>query len=57
MLQAVATGHLPDVRSGRAALAESVQCSIFDPHQSDRWDDAYARFRLLEANCSNRAAE
>jgi rhamnulokinase len=49
MLQAVATGHLADVHSGRAALAESVQCSVFDPHRSDRWDEAYARFRLLEA--------
>jgi rhamnulokinase len=50
MLQAVATGHLADVRSGRAALAESVQCSIFDPHPSDQWDEAFARFQRLEAN-------
>jgi rhamnulokinase len=50
MLQAVATGYLADVRSGRAALAESVQISFFDPHRSDRWDEAYARFRLLGAN-------
>ncbi len=57
MLQAVATGHLADVRSGRAALAESGQCSIFDPHRSDRWDEAYVRFRLLEAKGINRAAE
>jgi len=57
MLQAVATGHLADVRSGRAAIAESVQCFVFDPHRSDRWDEAYARFRLLEANEINRAAD
>ncbi len=56
MLQAVATGHLADVRSGRAALAESGQCSVFDPHRSDRWEEAYARFRALEANGINRAA-
>jgi rhamnulokinase len=56
MLQAVATGHLADVRSERAAMAESVQCSVFDPHRSDRWDEAYARFRLLEAKVINRAA-
>jgi rhamnulokinase len=52
MLQAVATGYLPDVRSGRAAIAESVQCSVFEPHRSDRWDEAYARFRALESMCS-----
>jgi rhamnulokinase len=57
MLQAVATGHLADVHSGRAAIAESVECSVFDPHRSDRWDDAYERFRLLEANGINRAAK
>jgi rhamnulokinase len=56
MLQAVATGHLADVRSGRAAIAESVQCTAFDPHRSDRWDDAYARFRQLEASEINCAA-
>lgn len=56
MLQAVATGHLADVSSGRAAIAESVQCSVFDPHRSDRWDQAYARFLSLEANRINFAA-
>jgi rhamnulokinase len=56
MLQAVATGHLSDVHSGRSAIAESVRCSVFDPHRSDRWDEAYARFRLLEATSINRAA-
>jgi rhamnulokinase len=57
MLQAVATGHLDGVRSGRAALAESVQCVVFEPHRSDRWDEAYARFRLLEAKVINPAAD
>ncbi len=48
MLQAVATGHLSDVRSGRAAIAQSVQCSTFEPHRNPQWDQAYARFRALE---------
>lgn len=56
MVQAVATGHLSDVRSGRTAIAESVQCSTFEPHRSDQWDEAYARFRTLEANEANRVA-
>ena len=56
MLQAVATGYLSDVRAGRAAIAESVQCSVFDPHRCDQWDEAYARFRRLEANGVNHAA-
>jgi rhamnulokinase len=48
MLQAVATGHLPHVRSGRAAIAESVECDCSYPHRSDAWDEAYARFQTLE---------
>jgi rhamnulokinase len=52
MLQAVATGHLSNVRSGRIAIAESVQCTTFSPHRSDRWDEAYAHFRALQANAS-----
>ena len=50
MLQAVATGHLSNVRSGRIAIAESVQCTTFSPHRSDRWEEAYAHFRALQAN-------
>jgi rhamnulokinase len=57
MLQAVATGHLADVSSGRAAIAESVQCSVFDPHRSDRWDKANERFRRLESNGISHAAK
>lgn len=50
MLQAVATGYLPNLRAGRAAIAESVQCSSFEPHRSDAWDEAYARLKRLEAD-------
>jgi rhamnulokinase len=52
MLQAVATGPLSNVRSGRIAIAESAQCTTFFPHRSDRWDEAYAHFRALRANAS-----
>jgi rhamnulokinase len=47
MLQAVATGHLSNVRSGRTAIAESVECATFSPRRSDRWEEAYAHFRTL----------
>jgi rhamnulokinase len=47
LMQAVATGHFADVRSGRAAMAESVQLASFDPARSDAWDEAYGRFNLL----------
>jgi rhamnulokinase len=47
MLQAVATGHLPNVDAGRAAIAESVECKQFAPHRSDAWDEAFARFKTF----------
>ncbi|HVJ07817.1 MAG TPA: rhamnulokinase family protein [Acidisarcina sp.] len=56
LLQAIARGQLADVHSGRSAIGESVQCSTFDPHPCSGWDEAYARFRRLEADGSNRAA-
>lgn len=48
MLQAVATGHIDNVREGRSAIANSVECFRFSPRSSDRWDEAYARFRALQ---------
>ena len=48
MVQAVATGHLGNLREGRTAIGESVECSHFSPHSSDGWDEAYARFRALQ---------
>ncbi len=50
MLQAIATGHLSDIQSGRAAIAASVQCVSYHPRPSGAWDEAYARFKLLEAD-------
>lgn len=50
VLQAVATGHLSNVSSGRAALARSEQRTTFYPKGSDAWDEAYARFRKVTAS-------
>jgi rhamnulokinase len=49
MLQAVATGHLPDAGAGRAAIAASVDCVFLTPQRSDAWEEAYARFQAVEA--------
>jgi rhamnulokinase len=49
MMQAVATGHLPSIAAGRAAISASIQSRSFEPHRSDAWDTAYARFKQLES--------
>jgi rhamnulokinase len=50
MLQAIATGHISDIGSGRAAMAASIERVTYQPHRSDAWDEAWARFRQLEVN-------
>ncbi|MGC1781730.1 MAG: rhamnulokinase family protein [Acidobacteriaceae bacterium] len=48
MLQAVATGHLPNVRAGRAAIADSIQCTTYYPHRNDAWDEASMRLGQMQ---------
>jgi rhamnulokinase len=50
VLQAIATGHISDIASGRAAIAASIDRVTYEPNRSDAWDEAYARFRRLEVN-------
>ena len=47
MVQAVATGHLPDIVAGRQAIAASITRRTFSPHASAGWDDAHAHFARL----------
>jgi rhamnulokinase len=48
MVQAVAAGHLAGLAEGRAAIAQSVECSTFAPYRDDRWDEAFSRFHALQ---------
>jgi rhamnulokinase len=52
MLQAVATGALPDIRAGRAAIGESLQCVSYAPHPCAGWAAAQMRYTVLEAALS-----
>jgi rhamnulokinase len=52
MLQAVATGALPDIRAGRAAIGESLDCVSYAPQPGDGWSAAQERYRVLEATLS-----
>jgi rhamnulokinase len=38
LVQAVATGHLPDIATGRRAIEASVQLTTFEPRPSGDWD-------------------
>ena len=47
MMQAIATGHIGDIRQGRIAVAESCNCQTYEPHRSAAWDEAFVRFERL----------
>jgi rhamnulokinase len=47
LVQAVASGQLPTIAAGRAAVAASVQQTIFEPRAAGDWNAAYARLDAL----------
>jgi len=47
MMQAVATGLLPDLETGREAVAASVVRQQFEPHPDSAWLAAYRKFCSL----------
>jgi rhamnulokinase len=49
LLQVVATGHLPDIPTGRAIVAASFGQKEFEPGRADMWDEAYWRFKKLKS--------
>jgi len=42
LVQAIATGHLPDLAAGRRAVAASVDQTIYTPRAGGGWDAALA---------------
>jgi rhamnulokinase len=48
MLQAIATGHLPNVSAGRTSMAESIRCTTYYPHGNEAWDDASMRLAGMQ---------
>ena len=49
LVQAVATGHVPDIAAGRRAIAASVQQTVFEPQTGVDWDAAFARFTEMSS--------
>jgi len=47
LLQAIATGYLPDISAGRQAIADSHGQQSFEPGPSAAWEAAFARFSEL----------
>ncbi|HMQ33610.1 MAG TPA: rhamnulokinase family protein [Chloroflexaceae bacterium] len=50
LVQAIATGHLPDLAAGRRAAAASVPQTLYAPRESGDWDAAIVGFEALVAS-------
>ncbi|NTW02815.1 MAG: rhamnulokinase [Oscillochloris sp.] len=49
LVQALATGHLPDIAAGRRAIADSFPQTTYTPQDSGDWDAAAVSFNALVA--------
>ena len=47
LVQAIATGHLPDVAAGREVIARSERLEVYEPHPGRGWDAAFTRLQAL----------
>jgi rhamnulokinase len=47
MVQAIATGHLDDVATGRQAVGASFQRHHYQPQEAAAWQDAFGRFASM----------
>jgi hypothetical protein len=47
VVQAIATGKLPDLAAGRKAVAASTDLAVYEPHNGDAWDVAIVGFDAL----------
>jgi len=47
MVQAIATGHLGSIASGRSSIAASCELTTYEPGAAEPWDEAYEKFRKL----------
>jgi rhamnulokinase len=49
LMQAIATGHIKNIREGREVIASSIKQSVFRPRAIDIWEEAFQRFQKLSA--------
>jgi rhamnulokinase len=47
LVQALALGHIADLREGRALVRGSFEVTTFEPRESAAWDEAYHRYLAL----------
>jgi rhamnulokinase len=52
-LQMVATGAVASLREARDLISSSFPARVFEPKETNRWEEAFERFRALSTNSSS----
>jgi len=52
-MQMVATGAVASLSEARDIISTSFPARVFEPKDTDRWEEAYKRFRELSTNSSD----
>ncbi len=47
MLQAVTTGHITSLETGREVIANSIEQEVFEPQSNPQWDVAFTKFKQI----------
>ncbi len=50
IVQAMARGYVASLQEGRDLVRRSVEPAVYEPQDTARWDEAYARFQSLPAS-------
>ncbi len=53
IVQAIATGFIPDVAAARRSLARSVERQYYEPRRGTDWAAAFERFRAIQCGCQD----
>ncbi len=48
LVQAIATGEISSLAEGRAIVKNSFEVETYEPHETDAWDESYARYLELK---------
>jgi rhamnulokinase len=57
MMQAVATGHIDSIATGRERIAASTEIVSYEPQAPKQWIEAYQRFAKLQEEQAFKAAQ
>jgi rhamnulokinase len=56
LMQAIALGHVGSLEEGRELVRRSFDVTVYEPHDSTRWNEAYGRFVNLKTRLPDKTS-